>query len=197
MTQEVINIILGWPPGLLTVLGLTLMMYVLRFLDAFIFQDRIKIAFSVIPRSHFNPFRLLLSPWVHKDKYHLYGNIMPFVVLGCIIALGDLVEFWFVTVLVALIDGLGTWIAGSEGRHLGASGLVMGYFSYIVARGFFTQNAQEAIIAMAIVLITRSSIIGNLRFRHGSSNVGHWIGFLGGIGVAFLWTLLLQEQLMY
>lgn len=106
--QEVINTILSWPPGLLTVLGLTLMMYLLRFVDALIFKDRIKIAFSIIPRTEFNPFRLLFSPWIHKDRKHLIANMIPFTLVASIIALDNLSIFWFVTLIVAFTDGLGT-----------------------------------------------------------------------------------------
>ena len=194
--QEVINTILSWPPGLLTVLGLTLMMYALRFVDALIFRDRIKIAFSIIPRTKFNPFLFLLSPWVHKDKGHLFSNTIPFILLASILALDNLTIFWFATLIIALVDGLGTWIFGSEGRHLGVSGLIMGYLGYILFRGLFNQNDEQVIFAIILLILTRSSLLGNLRLRKGSSNIGHWSGFLGGVGAAYFWSVMLQQPLI-
>ena len=54
------------------------------------------------------------------------------------IALGDVKRFVQVTVIVAVTSGLGTWLFGSPGTiHIGASGLVFGYLTYLVVRGFF------------------------------------------------------------
>lgn len=198
--QEAINFIMSWPLGLRTVLSVTLMMYFLHICDVIFFKDRIKDAFSVIPRRYFNPFRFFLSPFVHKDRHHLFSNTIPFIVLGSIIAVRDPLEFWYVTMVVALVDGLFVWVFGSVGYHLGASGLIMGYFSYILARGIFNQNVEEILIALAMLAFfgfTKYSFFGNLRFRRGSSNVGHWFGFLGGIGAAYIWVPLVQQQIIY
>ena len=56
--------------------------------------------------------------------------------LGAFIAIGDLRRFVQVTVIVGLTSGLGTWLFASPGTiHIGASGLVFGYLTYLVARG--------------------------------------------------------------
>src|ERR671910_801503 len=47
-------------------------------------------------------------------------------------------RFVQVTLIVALVSGVGTWLFASPGTiHIGASGLVFGYLTYLVVRGFF------------------------------------------------------------
>ena len=74
-------------------------------------------------------------PFLHVSFGHLIANTIPFVVLGAAIALGGVRQIVEVTVIVAVVSGLGVWLFGAANTvHLGASGLVFGYLTYLVAR---------------------------------------------------------------
>ena len=56
--------------------------------------------------------------------------------MGGVICLSGAKRFVQVTVIVGLISGVGVWLTGaSNSLVVGASGLVFGYLTYLVARG--------------------------------------------------------------
>ena len=105
--------------------------------------------------------------------------------LGAFIAIGDLRRFLQVSVIIALTSGLGTWLFASPGTiHIGASGLVFGYLTYLVARGFFAGRVLW-IVGGVIVLIFYGGILWGLLPRPGISWTGHVFGAVGGVLAAW------------
>ena len=105
--------------------------------------------------------------------------------LGAFIALGGITRFVQVTVIVAVTSGLGTWLFGSPGTiHIGASGLVFGYLTYLVARGFFAGRLLWILGGLA-VLVLYGGILWGLLPRPGISFTGHLFGAIGGILAAW------------
>lgn len=199
MVYAILNALQNLPVGIQVVLGLVVLMLVLLFVDTVFMNGRLQSMFCVFPRRTLNPLRFFTYPWVHKDFPHLAFNSVPFFIFGVIIALDGLTEFWIVTLIISFLSGLGVWLFASVTKscHFGASGLVLGYFAYIFFRGFFTNNAQEIMVAFVVVVLfyfTRFSTFGNLRYREGVSNVGHWFGFLSGIAAAYIWPWLAIRQ---
>src|SRR3712207_4869166 len=96
---------------------------------------------GIRPRDPDGLVGVALSPFLHGGFGHLLGNPVPFLVLGAGIALGGLARVLAVTVIVAGVGGLGTWLVGPAGTvHIGASGLVFGFAAYLVARGAFSRR---------------------------------------------------------
>ncbi len=63
------------------------------------------------------------APFLHGSWGHLIGNTIPFLILGATIALSGLRRVVWVTVIVAVVGGLGVWIfAPTNTVHIGASG---------------------------------------------------------------------------
>jgi membrane associated rhomboid family serine protease len=126
-----------------------------------------------------------LSPFLHSGFGHLLANTIPFLVLGAFIAIGDLRRFVEVTVIVGLTSGLGTWLFASPGTiHIGASGLVFGYLTYLVARGFFAGRVLW-VVGGVIVLMLYGGILWGLLPRPGISWTGHVFGAVGGVLAAW------------
>ena len=126
-----------------------------------------------------------LAPFLHSGLPHLVANTLPFVLLGAFIALGDAKRFVEVTVVVALTSGLGTWLFAAPGTiHLGASGLVFGYLTYLVTRGFFAAKPLWILGGLA-VLAFYGGILWGLLPRPGISFTGHLFGAAGGVIAAW------------
>src|SRR4051812_25949316 len=87
---------------------------------------------------------IITAPFLHSGFDHLMANTVPFIVLGFAIAFSGLTRVLGVTVIVMAVGGLGTWlIAPSNTIHIGASGVVFGYATYLVFRGVFTGRGPE------------------------------------------------------
>jgi len=129
---------------------------------------------------------LVLGPLLHSGWPHLIANSLPFLVLGCLVAVEGAKRFWLVTVIVALIGGAGTWLLNAPGTlTVGASVLVFGYFAYIVVRVFsprpIAHRIAYALIAVIIVVLYGGSMLsGIVGVSAGISWQAHLFGALGG-----------------
>jgi membrane associated rhomboid family serine protease len=142
-------------------------------------------SWGIRPRTTRGLAGIPLAPFLHSGLGHLIANTIPFAVLGAFIALGDAVRFAQVTVVVALVSGFGTWLVASPGTiHLGASGLVFGYLTYLVVRGFFAAKPLW-ILGGVVVLMFYGGILWGLLPRPGISFTGHLFGAVGGVLAAW------------
>ncbi|WP_372968454.1 rhomboid family intramembrane serine protease [Microbacterium sp.] len=129
---------------------------------------------------------ILLGPLLHANWAHLVANSVPLLVLGCLVAVEGTRRFWTVTVIVAVIGGLGTWLVNAPGAlTVGASGLVFGYFGYTVMRVFapgrVAHRVLYALIALAVISVYGGSMLaGVVGVREGISWQAHLFGAIGG-----------------
>ncbi|MFD6815381.1 rhomboid family intramembrane serine protease [Microbacterium sp. NPDC060132] len=134
---------------------------------------------------------IILAPLLHASWAHLIANSVPFLVLGCLVAVEGARRFWAVTVIVAVVGGVGTWLVNAPGTlTVGASGLVFGYFGYVVMRVFAPGRVAHrilyAVIAVVVIGVYGGTMLaGVIGVADGVSWQGHLFGAIGG-GVAAL-----------
>jgi membrane associated rhomboid family serine protease len=134
-----------------------------------------------------------LSPGLHSGWPHLLSNTVPFLILGVLVALDGIGRFWAVTAIVAVVGGLGTWVFNAPGAvTVGASGLVFGYFGYLLVRAFVARSLGHgilyALIAIAVAVLYGSSMLaGIFGAAEGISWQTHLFGAIGG-GLAAIVT---------
>jgi membrane associated rhomboid family serine protease len=125
------------------------------------------------------------APFLHADFQHLIGNTIPFLLLGFAIALGGVARVILVTVIVAVVGGLGTWlIAPSNTVHIGASGIVFGFAGYLVARGVFSRSPAQLLLGLVVVVAWGATLLQGLVPEEGISWQGHLFGAVGGVVAA-------------
>jgi membrane associated rhomboid family serine protease len=128
---------------------------------------------------------VVASPFLHAGFGHLIGNTIPFLVLGAAIAVGGLMRTLLVTGIVMAVGGLGTWLtAPSNTVVIGASGLVFGYATYLVARGAYSRTPLHVISGLVVLVIYGSTLLVGLVPTPGVSWQGHLFGAIGGIVAA-------------
>ncbi|MGI6879489.1 rhomboid family intramembrane serine protease [Microbacterium sp. gxy059] len=136
---------------------------------------------------------LVIGPLLHSSWSHLISNSVPLLVLGGLAALDGVKRFWTVTAIIALVSGVGTWFVNAPGTlTVGASGLVFGYFGYLLARAFVAPSRGRgilyAIIAVAVALSYGGAMLtGVFGAPAGISWQAHLFGAIGGTVAA--WTL--------
>ena len=122
------------------------------------------------------------SPFLHAGFGHLIGNTIPFLVLGMAIAVGGLIRTLAVVGIVAAVGGLGTWLtAPSDTIVIGASGLVFGFATYLVARGAYSRTPWHIAGGLAVLAIYGSTLLVGLVPTPGVSWQGHLFGAAGGV----------------
>ena len=136
---------------------------------------------------------ILSSPFIHASFQHLFDNTIPFVVLGLIIALQGARRLLIVTGFIAVIGGLGTWLIGpGNASTIGASGIVFGYATYLMARGFFDRRLWELAVGMLVALVWGAVLLASLVPHAGISWQDHLCGAVAGVIVA--WRLARSDQ---
>lgn len=129
---------------------------------------------------------ILWAPLLHASWQHLAANTVPVLVFGFFALAGGAGQFIAVTATVWLIGGLGTWLTGSAGTHLGASIVVFGWFVFLLARGLFTRSPAQILLAVALFALWGSVLWGLLPSATGIFWQGHLFGAVGGLVAAYL-----------
>lgn len=143
--------------------------------------------FGVRPRTFAGLVRIPVAPFLHAGFDHLIANTMPLLILCWLVLARGLRDLLVVTALSALVSGLGIWLFGaSNSIHIGASGLIFGYFGYLVARGYFERSFTAVALAGVALLLYGGILTGALPGRPGVSWLGHLFGFAGGILSAYV-----------
>ena len=125
---------------------------------------------------------IVFAPFLHSGFDHLIGNTIPFLLLGFAIALGGAMRVAVVTVIVALVGGLGTWlVAPANTVHIGASGIVFGYAAYLVARGAYSRSLLQIGLGLVVLVVWGTTLLRGLVPEDGISWQGHLFGAVGGV----------------
>jgi membrane associated rhomboid family serine protease len=170
--------------GALAILfALVALMWILEGVDT-VLDHRLD-RYGIEPRDPDGLDGVVAAPFLHVGFGHLIANTIPFVVMGAVIAFEGPLRLVAVTVLVALFSGLGTWLVAPEGTiHVGASGIVFGYATYLIARGAFNRRFGEIGIGIAVAVIWGGALLAGLEPREGISWQGHLFGAIGGVATA-------------
>lgn len=165
--------------GLLFVVLMAVIMWVAEIVD-YVFRADLD-GLGIEPRDTGGLDGIVLAPFLHGGFGHLIGNTIPFLMLGATIALSGLTRVIAVTVIVALVSGLGTWlIAPVNTVHIGASGVVFGYATYLVARWLYTRQLMHLLMGIIVAVVWGATLLGGLVPTPGVSWQAHLFGALGG-----------------
>ena len=147
--------------------------------------------FGITPRDASSLIGIPLHVFIHGGIWHVLANTVPLLMMGGLIALRDSAGLLMVSIFIVLVGGSGLWLIGREASHVGASGLVFGYFGYLVARGFSERNCLSFIIALIVAALYGLPILFGIIPTGGiTSWEGHLTGLLAGILCAWLFTSL-------
>jgi membrane associated rhomboid family serine protease len=140
---------------------------------------------GIVPRTIYGLTGIVMAPFLHANLQHLLANTVPFVILGAVILLRGARAFTFVAVVSALIAGAGTWLFGTPGTmHIGASGVVFGFFGYLLFRAVYDRRISSFLIALVVAVLYGGSLLMSIIPAQGISWSGHLFGFVGGITAA-------------
>jgi membrane associated rhomboid family serine protease len=130
---------------------------------------------------------IFTAPFLHASFAHLISNTIPFIFMGVIIALRGVREFLWVTVIVIVVGGLGTWlIAPAHTSTIGASGVVFGYAAYLLTSGLFNRSALELVVGLVVAVVWGGALLASLVPHYGVSWQAHVCGAVAGVLAAWL-----------
>ncbi|MEM9115133.1 MAG: rhomboid family intramembrane serine protease [Myxococcota bacterium] len=174
---------LGW-----AVLGPLALMWIIEIVDVFVLGGWLD-SFGLRPREPRGLWGILSSPFLHGGFPHLLSNTVGFLVFGTMLSLRGFRRFVAASFLIAVVGGLGVWLLGRDGSvHVGASGVVFGYFGYLLTAGLFERRIGVAVVSIGVFLLWGWMLLGVLPGQVGVSWEGHLFGFLAGVLAARIFS---------
>jgi membrane associated rhomboid family serine protease len=144
------------------------------------------VSWGILPRSFSGLIGIPLAPMLHSGFWHALSNTVPLLILGALTLAGGKKMFWETTVNVTLLSGLLVWIFAREAYHVGASGLVFGFFGVIMARAYIERGITTIAIAIITVMAYGGLIWGILPLRSHVSFESHMFGLIAGFFIVWL-----------
>ena len=113
---------------------------------------------------------IVTAPFLHAGWDHLISNSVPFFVLGFLVLLGGVAR-WIASSLITIgASGLTAWLLTPPNTIiLGASGLIFGWLTYLLARGLWSRRPGQVVVAVLVLLVYGGVIWGVLPGQPGVS----------------------------
>lgn len=131
---------------------------------------------------------ILFSPFIHSGFRHLFNNSLPLFFLGTAFFYFYSEIAFRVSLWTWLLTGLSVWLAGRPAWHIGASGLIYGFASFLFFSGIIRKYFRLVALSLLIVFIYGSMVWGI--FPDIYENVSwesHMLGFISGIILAVVY----------
>ncbi|MEU0674821.1 rhomboid family intramembrane serine protease [Streptomyces sp. NPDC006172] len=130
---------------------------------------------------------VLSAPFLHWSWAHIESNSGPLFVFGFLAAYRGVARFLGLSLLVALTSGTAVWLLEQgDTVTVGASGLVYGYFAYVVVRGLFDRHLIDTLIGLVMAASFAYLLTTAVPGTPGVSWLGHLGGLVGGLAGAWL-----------
>ncbi|MCX6261473.1 MAG: rhomboid family intramembrane serine protease [Bacteroidia bacterium] len=141
--------------------------------------------FGIYPLSLEGLPGILFSPFIHANFGHLFNNSLPLFFLGTAL-------FYFyseIAIKVSLwtyfLTGILVWLAGRNAWHIGASGLIYGFASFLFFSGIIRKYFRLVALSLLIVFLYGSMVWGIFpNIYREVSWESHMLGFISGIVLA-------------
>jgi len=163
----------------LWVICLVVIMWVIEVVNAGV--DHRLSTFGILPREFSGIPGIFFWPFLHANYYHLMANTFPFAALAWFVMASGMWVFVRTLVMITLLAGTAVWLLGRSAYHVGASGLIFGFFGFLVARAIYEKSLMSVIVACIAVFFYGGMIWGILPSGATVSWEGHLFGLIAGI----------------
>lgn len=148
---------------------------------------RLNLWFGLEPRSLGGLIGVPVMPLLHGNIGHAAANTLPLIFLG---GLGMLIapdRFTTASVAIIILSGLAVWVLARGAIHVGASGLIFGWFGYLIALGIIERSGRALVGTVIVILLYGGMIWGVLPQANPLiSWEAHLFGAIAGAAVAYL-----------
>ncbi len=142
---------------------------------------------GIFPRNTESLKGIFFSPFIHGSFDHLISNTVPFLLLGTAIFYFYRKMAYRIIFFSWILTGVAVWIGGRYSWHIGASGLVYAFASFLFFAGILNKERQLIAISLLVIFLYGGLIWGILPGQEGISWESHLFGFLSGFMFAFFY----------
>jgi membrane associated rhomboid family serine protease len=142
---------------------------------------------GVFPREISGLTGIITAPLIHADAAHAASNSVPMFVSVAIIFYFYREVFWQVIIFIWIMTGVWVWSFAGPGYHVGASGIVYGYISFLFFSGIIRRNVRLMAISLLMVFLYGGLFWGIFPDFYPNRNISwesHLMGGLSGLVIA-------------
>jgi len=146
--------------------------------------------YGMHPRSIDGLFGILTMPFLHGDYAHLFSNSVPLLILLFSIFYFFHKKATLILLMTWFMAGVFTWIIGTEGIHIGASGVVYALAFFLVTISILKQEPKLMAYSLIIIFLYGSIIWGFFPQFFPDKHIsweGHLAGAITGVVLAFFY----------
>jgi membrane associated rhomboid family serine protease len=148
---------------------------------------RLDSEFGILPEHVSRLGEIFTAPFLHFSWQHIEGNSVPLFVLGVLAAYRSVGRFLLASLIIAVTSGMAVWLFQSPNElTVGASGLIFGYFGYVLVRGFFDRNFVDIGVGLVAGALYWTILEVAIPGTPGVSWIGHIGGLVGGVLAAWV-----------
>jgi len=155
------------------------------FLLSFLFKEDFS-RMGLLPRNLVGLLGIITSPLIHADFSHIFSNTIPLIILGWIIFSVYPKLSYLLFVFIYLVTGLLVWIFARQVYHIGASGVVYGFVSFLFFSGIFRRDNKSIALALVITFLYGGLVWGMIPGLKGISWESHLFGAITGLLAAYM-----------
>jgi len=141
---------------------------------------------GILPRNMIGILGIISGPIIHANFTHLLSNTIPLLILGWAIFFFYYKVSYKTFVIIYLLTGLLVWLFARQVYHIGASGIVYGFVSFLFFSGIFRRDNKSIAIALIVTFLYGGIVWGILPGQKGISWESHLFGGIAGIITAFI-----------
>lgn len=161
-----------------------LLLWIIHFISKLINVYPYKL--GVYPRRFSGIIGIITSPLIHSNYSHLISNTIPLAVMGLGIFYFYPKAAYKVFAFVYFCTGVLVWLFAREVYHIGASGIVYAFVSYLFFSGIFRRDNKSITLSLIVVFLYGGLVWGVLPGLEGISWESHLFGAFAGLVAAFV-----------
>ncbi len=143
--------------------------------------------YGIYPRRLDGLIGILTSPLIHGSLNHIIDNSIPLFFLSLAVFYFYNKVAYSVFFLTYFFNGITVWLFARSAYHIGASGLVYGFGSFLFFSGIIRQNINLLAISLLVVFLYGSMVWGIFPYQVDVSWESHFLGGLIGFILSFVY----------
>ncbi len=144
------------------------------------------IKYGLYPRTLQGLIGILFSPLIHENYLHLFSNSIPFFLLAAGIIYFYQNSSSKIFICIYFIPSIFVWLIGRSAYHIGASGMIYGFVTFLFFSGLIRRDTRSVALALIVTFLYGSLIWGVLPIDKSVSWEMHLFGSLTGIVLAIV-----------
>jgi membrane associated rhomboid family serine protease len=168
-----------------TLLVFLLTLWVIHSIDTFWLHETLKHEGALLPQHWQRIHSIMTHSLLHRDYDHLLGNTIGLFSLGTLVILVSPHYFWRITWVTGIASGALLFLFDDPQRGvIGASGIVFGYFGYLLSAGIIHRRFVILMLSVLVLVLYYHHFYGMLPATAGERVA--WEGHLSGFAIGLL-----------